>query len=274
MESLIALLFFIFGTIIGSFLNVVVLRYECGKSLSGRSACPRCRTRLRWFELVPILSYLVQRGICRTCKNPISIQYPLVEFVSGLHMVGLYYLFGMPNVFFEWLIFGAYVVVGSLLIVILAYDIRHTIIPNPFVYTFNAIAFVLLFVSYSNHSAHIMFPTLTDVAAGPLLFFPFFALWLYSHGRWLGLGDGKLVVGMGWLLGMTGGVSAVLYAFWIGAIVSVVLILIQKMGTTHLAHSSSRFTMKSEIPFAPFIIVGYIIVFFFGIDIVQGLMLW
>lgn len=268
-----SIIFFILGTIIGSFLNVVVLRYERSRSVNGRSFCPKCFTVLKAFELIPVVSFIVQRGMCRTCHNPISIQYPVVELLTGFIFMGLYLLFGFPTTIAHGLVLVAHMVLMSLLIVILAYDIRHTIIPNVFVYPFNLLALALLFVNVSENSVTVMLPTLTELLAGPILFLPFFLLWLYSRGRWIGLGDAKLVVGIGWILGLTGGVSSVMYAFWIGAVMSVLLLIMVSMGKSQLPGYRKHFTMKSEIPFAPFLIVGHVIVFFFGIDIVQSLLL-
>ena len=78
----IAVLVFILGTIIGSFLNVLILRYG-KKDITGRSACPFCGKTLQWYELIPILSFIIQRGKCRLCESKISWQYPLVEFATG-----------------------------------------------------------------------------------------------------------------------------------------------------------------------------------------------
>ena len=87
--------FFLLGTVIGSFLNVIILRHEAGTKPTGRSACPHCKKQLTWRELLPIVSYLAQKGKCRGCGARISPQYPLVEIVTGilfslvfLHVVG------------------------------------------------------------------------------------------------------------------------------------------------------------------------------------------
>ena len=105
-----AILFFIFGTIVGSFLNVLILRYNTGISAArGRSFCFSCGKNLNWLELVPVLSFLFQKGKCRGCKSKISWQYPLVECLTGLLFVGVFLRYGGVNGLFSsvWLIIMA-----------------------------------------------------------------------------------------------------------------------------------------------------------------------
>ncbi|MFA5291257.1 MAG: prepilin peptidase, partial [Candidatus Paceibacterota bacterium] len=123
--------FFFFGLVIGSFLNVVILRYQTGRGLSGRSGCFSCGKKLNWYELIPILSFFFQRGRCRGCQSKISWQYPIVELLTGLLFALIYWhLAGAwPEVIF-------YCLIASLLIVITAYDLKHQIIPDQFVFAF------------------------------------------------------------------------------------------------------------------------------------------
>jgi prepilin signal peptidase PulO-like enzyme (type II secretory pathway) len=109
------------------------------------------------------------------------------------------------------------------------------------------------------HPANIFYLTLL---AGPVLFLPFFILWIVSNGRWIGLGDGKLALGFGWMLGLDYGLSAIVLAFWIGAVVSIFLIARERLNL-----KKKQLTMKSEIPFAPYLILGYAIVYFLSIDV-------
>src|ERR1035437_1662273 len=123
----ITLIFFIFGLIIGSFLNVVILRLNTEKSFGGRSACMSCQNQLVWYELIPVFSFLALRGRCRNCKARISIQYPLVEFTTGLIFALLFLKF--ENVFFlDTLVFtlsyAYYAVMFLLLVVIATYDLK------------------------------------------------------------------------------------------------------------------------------------------------------
>jgi len=150
-----------------------------------------------------------------------------------------------------------------LLVIILIYDIRHKIIPDTFVYTFIALPFsitsFILFVNITTQQI-VTLQMLLPFLAGPILFLPFFLLSFLSRGAWMGYGDGKLALGIGWFLGLHGGFTAILLAFWIGAIVGVLLLLFGR---------SKKFTMKSAIPFAPFLILGFMVVFFFDILILD-----
>ncbi len=224
---LLSLFFFLFGCIIGSFLNVVILRFNTGLSIAnGRSRCFSCNKDLRWYELVPVLSYLAVRGKCARCKSKISIQYILVELATGVTFVLIYlkfqYLAFFPathsissglissslSVFFIALAY--YFFIAALLIVIFVYDLRHKIIPDTLVAIFIVLTFLRLFTAVPQLWAH---GTLSDFWAGPVIALPFFLLWLASRGRWMGLGDAKLALPIGWMLGMQRGVSAVVFAF-------------------------------------------------------------
>lgn len=224
---------FIFGAIIGSFLNVVGLRYRA-RSLGGRSSCVVCAKQLTWWELVPILSFFLLRGKCSVCRAKISWQYPLVEIFSGLVFATL------P--IWSWPVFVIY-------IVILIYDFNHKIIPNELVYISIVLALLirLFIVHYS----------LFDFLIGPVLFVLFGLGWLISRGRAMGLGDAKLSLSVGLLLGASVGISAIVLAFWLGTLVTLPLMLF----------SSKGLTMKSEIPFAPFIIIGAWVSLLFNLDL-------
>ena len=282
------ILFFIFGSIVGSFLNVVILRYNTGKTLSGRSQCFSCQRKLRWHELLPVVSFLALRGKCRTCRSKISIQYPLVEFLTGVifaltasKTLSLGVLFSnidlQPPFYFSHipivytLLTAYYLLLFSFLVVIFVYDLRHKIIPDTFVYLFIILSPLSLFLDQSSFE----FQTVQfwDVLAGPLLFLPFFLMWFFSSGRWMGLGDGKLAWGIGWFLGLERGVSAILFAFWLGAAVSLSLLFLSCVRRASLFRRYSLFpafknlTIKSEVPFAPFLIIGMWIVFFFNLSL-------
>jgi prepilin signal peptidase PulO-like enzyme (type II secretory pathway) len=95
------------------------------------------------------------------------------------------------------------------------------------------------------------------------MFLPFFILWLVSAGKWIGLGDGKLALGIGWYLGFVNGISAIVLGFWIGAVYAVMMMLIERLN-----RDSKNITMKSEIPFAPFLILGIIVEFFLRVDVI------
>lgn len=248
MDSIFLIFSFILGTVIGSFLNVVVYRYKTGMTLGGRSKCFTCSRTLTWIELFPIVSFLVQHGACKKCKSKISWQYPLVEALTGLLFILVFYFFppvsvtaAIETVF--------YLLVTSILVIITAYDIKHKVIPDELSYTFAVVALLHALIT----------PSLGYLLAGPLLALPFACLWLYSRGTWMGLGDAKLVLGIGWVLGMSAGISAIILAFWIGAIISVLWMLI----------AFRKFKARYEIPFGPYLILGMYLVLFFHIRILD-----
>ena len=251
---------FILGTIIGSFLNVVILRHNSGRTVGGRSMCFSCGKTLHWHELVPVFSYLLQRGKCTKCKSKISPQYPVVEFLTGVIFALLVWKFSFlllisPLTFLTKTLFYGYLL--SLLVVISVYDLKHGIIPDQFSYLFGIMSFLLLFFETGNIiMAHV--PTVFQILAGPLIAAPFAFFWWVSKGRWMGFGDAKLAIGMGFLLGVSGGITALMIAFWSGAIVSLILLLLKKY----------KFTMRSEIPFAPFLVLATCVTFIFSLDFI------
>lgn len=250
----------LFGLIIGSFTNVLILRHGA-RSIGGRSVCPQCGHALAWYDLVPILSWLLLWGRCRYCGTRISAQYPLVEAAVAILFAFIWGApFPVPLV--THVIFSLIVV---LLVAIAVYDMRHTIIPDPWVYAFAALA---LYASVSTTPQY-FFPFL---AGGPLAALPLLLLWGVSRGRWMGFGDVKLALGMGWLLGPVVGPFSVLFAFVLGSVTLVPLMLVSRL-VTHMRASWGRaagLTMKSEVPFGPFLIASTLIVWIsllYGFDI-------
>ncbi|MFH1473079.1 MAG: prepilin peptidase [bacterium] len=248
---------FVLGLIIGSFLNVLGLRWNSGTTLGRRSGCPVCGKTLRWFELIPIISFLWQRGRCRGCGTRISWQYPTIEILTGLVFVTLYFVAGLTTYYL------LLITIFSIFIIILIYDFRHRIIPDNLVYSAIILSlFIPLFlIPYS----------LLDWLAGPIIFIFFALIWFFSHGRAMGFGDAKLGLALGLLLGAAQGFSAVVLAFWLGA--GTMLIVMFFSGVTRLLRSAKKLTMKSEIPFAPFFILGAWLSLIYELDLLHVL-LW
>jgi prepilin signal peptidase PulO-like enzyme (type II secretory pathway) len=260
MDALLLVFIFIFGAIIGSFLNVVALRYNTGMTIEGRSVCFSCGKTLRWYELIPVLSYVMLRGKCSACRSGISLQYPLVELLTGTLFV-LLYAQNNPLYYFTLMC-----LITAVLVVIVVYDIRHTIIPDGLVYSFIALSFIKL-LSDNNFLGLFTSERIWELLAGPILFLPFFLLWFFSRGRWMGFGDAKLAWGIGWMLGLIPGISSLIFSFWIGALVGILMLLLKRISSSLSVHNRGLFlrfknlTIKSEIPFAPFLILGVYIVF-------------
>ena len=244
---------FVLGLIIGSFLNVIIYRYNTGAGVGGRSMCLSCGYQLTWKDLLPLLSFLILRGRCRECRSIISWQYPLVEFSVAVLFLTAFTVFGLT--YYTLYIF----VMLAILTVIFVYDLKHKIIPDGFVYSF--IGFSFLFILYKIFTVSFE-SQITTLVAGPLFFSPFALLWWFSKGNWMGFGDAKLALGMGWFLGLLGGYVAIALSFWTGAFVGLLLILLSK--THALLLKQKKVTIKSEIPFGPFLIIGTLIVLFFS----------
>jgi len=295
---------FLFGIVIGSGINALDWRESNDKSwLFDRSQCPDCGHQLSWWELIPLVSFFLLGRKCLECGKPISWRYPLVEFTGGLLFVLLFQQFGISLAG----IFAA--IIWSVLLFIYVHDGRTMIIPRWAVWLFNGLAFASLFLVFPADSlavsqAGLQAPGWLEALSGPIIATPLVAIWLVSGGRAMGLGDGKLALGIGWLLRLPEAVSAVMLAFWIGAAVSLALLGVQhvwksatarnitqsiiKLGqSTEItgadkisienedssdaridsAVSDQHITMKTAVPFGPFLICGLLIVYITGLTL-------
>lgn len=248
MDYFLYILIFIFGTVIGSFLNCVIWRiYKEESFLKGRSYCPSCRHKLSWYDLVPVFSFLVLGGRCRYCKKKISLQYPLVELATGILFLMLA-IYNFPAIFF---------IISCFLIIIFVYDFRHYLIPDVVIYP------AILIFCFWYFGRYLFFSDITKGEAlgtamsafGAATFF--LATVMVSRGQWMGIGDIKLALLMGLLLGWPNIFVALFLSFLIGAIIGVGMILLKKK------------TLKSEIPFGPFLVLGTFISLFWGRFIVN-----
>lgn len=255
------LIVFVFGVIIGSFLNVYIYRFHTGKSLNGSSHCLSCAKPLRWYELFPLLSYVCLRGRCRGCGCRIPARYFVVELVTGcLFMLA-------ASVVGSWIEFGWLLGVLIVLLLITVYDYNHFIIPDEFTF-----ALTILMASWLSWQWWNGVLTTNDglwtagaAAAGAAFFL---ALWAVSRGAWLGFGDVKLAIPLGLWVGPLGVFSFVVGSFWVGAIVSLMILGWHRYqrGQKRLQLSSQTLTMKSAVPFAPFMIIGAALVYFLQFD--------
>ena len=229
------------GAIVGSFINALVFRFNTGQGMGGRSRCMHCGRTLQALDLIPIVSFLFLQGRCRYCRAKLSLQYPVVEVAAALLSLAVYLTHPLPLEFVLWLV----VVMTWLFVVV--YDIRHGIIP----WSASGLLVGLALV-------HIFFftePTVWSLLAGPLLALPLFLFSLVSRGTWMGWGDSALELSLGWLLGLSMGATALVLAFWTGAAVGIALILLKK-----------GLTMRSELPFAPLLILGALVTHFLYVD--------
>lgn len=264
---LLVVFFFVFGTFIGSFLNVLILRTGTGVSISGRSFCFSCGRKIPWYDLFPVVSFFLLGGNCRRCASKISIQYPLVELCAGILFAGAFWKLFEGAISLQFLtLLPLHFIAVSFLLALSVYDFRHKIIPDNFVWPFIAVGFLVALLRFipSSHD----FPHLLDLLGGPILFLLFAGLWFFSKGRWMGFGDAKLVLGMGLFLGLVKGLSGVVLGFWIGALWALGVLIVSKWGIlSSLRRGGRELTMKAQVPFAPFLVLGFLAAYFWNVDL-------
>ncbi len=247
-------IFFIFGLLIGSFLNCLIYRLEVGEKPEGRSYCPKCKKTLKVRDLVPVFSYIFLRGRCRYCGKKISIQYPLVEFSTGV----LFAFLGFNSIevltVFEVITTLYLLTVASFLVLIFVYDIKHFIIPDFANFSLIGLSFLYLIGETIQHG-FMFFGSGTASAAGAFLFF--FALYYFTKGKGMGFGDVKFVIFMGLFLGFPNILAALFVSFVLGAIIGLTLIAVKIKKA------------RSQIPFGPFLVTGLLIAYFYGNDIIE-----
>ncbi len=233
---LIDFLVFVFGICIGSFLNVCIYRLPESKSIvHPRSMCPSCGTLIRFYDNIPIFSYLALRGKCRHCEARISFRYPVVEFISGIFAVGVFLKYGMG---LEALIYYTFI---ATLLVITFIDIDHQIIPDvitlPGIPIFFAASFALPKITLVESILGIL------IGGGSL----FLVAWLYhllTRKEGMGGGDIKLLAMMGAIVGWKGVLFTIFVASAIGTLAGMLIII------------KSGKTMKLAVPFGPFLAIG------------------
>lgn len=229
--------FFFVGVFLGSFFNVLIDRLPKGQNvLWGRSHCDHCKKTLRWHELIPIISYLLQGGACRRCRKPLSLQYPLIEFATGIvfFFVGGTYFGNMIHMISLLVIFSSF-------LVITVADSKFQIIPDSMLVVATCGIVALLYGTIPGNLVYVH--ALSALGAGGF----FYALWYFTKGRGMGFGDVKLAFVLGLFLGYPTIVIALYIAFLTGAFLGVILIIV---GSKKL---------KSKIPFGPYLIAGAVI---------------
>lgn len=250
---------FIFGLIIGSFLNCVAWRlYKEESFLAGKSYCPHCKHSLGVWDLFPVLSYIFLRGKCRYCGKSISIQYPFVELGMGLIFLFTYLHFGPVNVLFSFNFFQVlfWWIMSAFLMLIFVFDFKYYMIPDEVMYPSIILSILWLLYSFSFGAlgkADLIYTVLSALAAA--LFF--FLIWLFSRGMAMGFGDVKLALLMGLILGFPSIIPGLFLGFLFGAIIGSALVLSRKKG------------FRSEIPFGPFLILGLAVSLFCGDKIIN-----
>jgi len=243
--------FFILGLIVGSYLNVLILRFGYTAKQSARSACAHCGVQLRWRELLPVISYLALRGRCSNCGSRISLQYPLVEFAVGLLFLASFMAYPLSLSAVSIIGFAALLGFISSMVVVVVYDLRHTLIPLPFVYGAGIFALIRVIAEAFLQSSGR--PLIDAILGGGLLFGIFALVSFITKERGLGFGDAYIAGAVGLLLGVLGGLNAVILGVWAGTFFYLALLLFSHL---RLLGPRLRVTMKSELPFAPWLAVG------------------
>ena len=242
-------LVFMFGMCIGSFLNVCIYRLPSSMSIikPSRSFCPQCKSAIKFYDNIPVFSYIWLRGRCRNCKASISLRYPLVELITGILAIAILFLFGLT---LEGLVYFIFI---SSLLVITFIDIDHKIIPD--IITLPGIPIGLL--------ASFVLPAMTFISSlvgllvggGSLLL----VAWVYSlitHKEGMGGGDIKLLGMIGAFLGWKGVIFTIFAASLTGTLVGIIVML------------QKGKNLKFAIPFGPFLSIGAMSYVFFGEKVV------
>lgn len=240
---------FLLGTIIGSFLNVCIHRIPKKESIVfPGSYCPSCSTPLKWYDLIPVLSFLFLKGKCRCCGERISPKYPTVELINGIIFVMLFSKIGFNLDFiFHTFLFSLFIIISFI-------DLDYQIIPNTmvlFILLVSIVYKILNFLLYNVPSN--LVNSLMGLGISGLIFFIIFVV---SKGG-MGGGDVKLIGVLGFILGIPKIFINIFLSFLAGGIISVLLLAFKIKGR------------KDPIPFGPFIILGFIITLFWGDKIVN-----
>lgn len=236
---------FVFGTIVGSFLNVCIHRLPQGQSIIIPSShCPHCKTPIPFYDNIPLVSFILLRGKCRACHAPISFRYPLVEFLMGLFSVILLLRYGIASLYLVYLAFFASLTLVSFI------DLSHRIIPD--VISLPGILVGLL-LSLLHPQMSIKASFIGVVLGGGSLYAVASLYHVVTKREGMGGGDIKLLAMIGAFIGWKGVLFTILCSSFIGSIVGVTLMLI-----------SAQANSKYAVPFGPFLSLGGVIYVLWG----------
>ncbi|MDC3000298.1 prepilin peptidase [Candidatus Pelagibacter sp.] len=241
----------ILGGLWGSFVNVCIYRLPINKGVvSGRSFCPKCKKLISWKDNIPIISFLLLNGKCRNCRKKISLQYLIIEFITIIYFLAVYYLFGISITTLLFFILGLF------FIIIFFIDLKHYIIPNVLTFSLMLIGFVKSFDPNLNP----IFPNFINSLIGGI--FGYLIIWsiiyFYKQIRkkeGMGLGDAKLLSAIGFWFGWI----SIPFVIFLSSIIALLFVI------PSLMKKSKK--LSSQIPFGPYIIIGTLIYLIFESNI-------
>lgn len=242
-------LIIIIGLVIGSFLNVCIYRMQKNESISKpRSHCPNCKNQLRFWENIPVLSYLLLGGKCSKCKIKISLRYPLVEVLTAIVFGIIYYYYSLS---IETILLMTFF---SIVIIITFIDIDVQLIPNNLLIISSLPIIAFIFINQSNlYLSHILGAVLFALI---FLIIGYIGKLIYKVDS-MGMGDVKYALVIGLLLGWEKGITAFFITFFSAAIMILIMSLYKKISS------------RQRIPFGPFLSFGCFAAFFWGTDIIN-----
>ncbi len=254
MEKIFELYAFLLGLCVGSFLNVCIYRIPLGKSVvTPRSHCPQCDRFLKWYENIPLVSYVIQGGKCRHCHKSVSLRYPLVELLTGLLSLATVFKFGWGASYFLY-----FILFVTPMIAITFIDLDHQIIPDVFSITgiFSGIL-VVFFTTGGVWWEKLLFSGKGILLGGGALLAVSMIYEKLRKQEGIGGGDIKLAAMFGAFFGWKGVLMILFLSSFLGSLVGVVLMLVYRQG------------LKLAIPFGPFLATAALIHLFFGNQILQ-----
>jgi leader peptidase (prepilin peptidase)/N-methyltransferase len=247
-DSIDVLIAFLFGLAVGSFLNVCIHRIPLGKSIvSPPSSCPECGEEIKYYDNIPLLSYVILFGKCRHCRTPIPLHYPLVEAVTGLLSAALLMKFDLSAQFFLFFLFSASLVTIAFI------DLHHRIIPD----ILSLSLLILGFIASLFHLIEIPWlDSVVGILGGGGFFYLIAVLFEKLTGReGMGGGDIKMLAMIGAWTGWRALPSIILISSLGGILIGGISLLLARRG------------MRSKIPFGPFLSLGTLVWLFFGYDL-------
>jgi len=248
------LILFIFGLPIGSFLNVVIWRVPRNENIAfPPSHCPTCNTKIKPWDNIPILSYLILGGKCRNCGSSISIRYPIIEFITAILFAIAWPLTGSA---ISWELFGAIILTGFG-ISITVIDIEYRIIPDEL--SMSALLLGLILTPLRTHSWAGLGNAAIGILVGGILFLIIRILGrLILKKEAMGFGDVKLMAMVGAFVGWKGVLLTTLTGSLLGTVICSLLMIFNK-----------KLRKNRVIPFGPFLVAGSLISYYFGNQIIE-----